>query len=451
MKSDSTSKEARLHSAGFLHLPNDWSIMEINDLLSNDRGISVGVMYPGAHDELGIPLIKASDLNGSLINPTPPFFISPAKHKEYSRTALEGGELLLTLVGAVGQCAIVSSQMAGWNVARAVAVIRLKNPNDAPFVRLCLLSPPIQHLMQVWSNTTVQMTLNLKEIRQIPIPWPPPGIRHAISKAIGALDDKIELNRRMNATLEAMAQTLFRAWFVDFEPVKAKAAGLAPVGLDEATTALFPSEFEDSELGLIPKGWRVSPLPEEIDYLEGPGLRNWQYRDEGMKFLNIRCIADGDLEISKANAISEEEFDQKYKHFALKENDLVISTSGTLGRLAIVRADHLPLMLNTSIIRMRGRGSVGLAYTWGFFSSDYFLDEMFASSAGSVQLNFGPMHLRRIEMLRPPDDVLDSFERIARTLLTKILENRKQTRTLAQTREALLPRLISGQLRVSTE
>ena len=97
-----------------------------------------------------------------------------------------------------------------------------------------------------------------------------------------------------------------------------------------------------------------------------------------MKTLNIRCIVDGDLDVAKANAINFEEFEKTYSHFALREDDIVISTSGTLGRLAIVRPDHLPVMLNTSIIRMRGRDPVGLSYVWNILQSAYFLEEMFA-------------------------------------------------------------------------
>jgi len=295
-----------------------------------------------------------------------------------------------------------------------------------------------------------QRNLSGSIIRQHCFPLPPLQEQKAIAAVLGALDDKIELNRRMNATLEAMARALFQSWFVDFDPVRAKLDGRKPIGLDETTAALFPEHLEESPLGHIPQGWKVIGLPEAIDFLEGPGLRNWQYRDEGMKFLNIRCIGDGDLDIAKANCISLEEFEKTYRHFALQEDDIVISTSGTLGRLAIVRADHLPVMLNTSIIRMRGRGAVGLGYLWGFLQSEYFLAEMFALAAGSVQLNFGPMHLRQISILRPPDGILVGFESAMRPLLKKCLHLRKESRTLATLRDTLLPKLLSGELSLKT-
>ena len=204
------SPAAMLSQAGIKELPTEWEVVETGAILARLRGISVGVMYPGEHCPTGIPLIKATDLNGNAINPTPAFRITREKHLEYRRTELEGGEVLMTLVGNVGQCAVVPTSMAGWNVARAVAVIRLSDTSDSRFVCYCLQSPAIQHLMDVWCNTTVQATLNLKEIKQIPLPWPTKRERDAIACILGALDDKIEVNRRMNGTLEAMARAIFQ-------------------------------------------------------------------------------------------------------------------------------------------------------------------------------------------------------------------------------------------------
>jgi type I restriction enzyme, S subunit len=308
----------------------------------------------------------------------------------------------------------------------------------------------LRHLnLRRFDSGSVQASLNRNYIYPIRIRVPEPNEQRAIAHILGTLDDKIELNRRMNETMEAMARAIFKSWFVDFDPVRVKAEGHDP-GLPKHIADLFPDRFEDSELGEIPAGWKISKIPQEIDFLEGPGLRNWQYCDSGMKFLNIRCISDGDLDVGKANAISLEEFEKTYRHFALCKDDIVISTSGTLGRLAIVRSDHLPVMLNTSIIRMRGRSPVSLAYVWGFLQSEYFLEEMFALAAGSVQLNFGPMHLKKISLLRPPDTVLSCFEDKTQPMIRKTIAIRKESRTLAALRDALLPKLISGEIRLWT-
>ena len=324
---DDSREVARAHlaDAGVEELPDDWDVVTLGDLFTDDRGIAVGVMYPGDHDPDGVPLIKAGDLSGSIINPKPDFRISKDKHHEYRRTALEGGELLMTLVGNVGQCAVVSPRMAGWNAARAVAVMRLSDPSDTHFVQQCLLSRPLQHLMDVWCNTTVQATLNLKEIRQLPIPWPPKKCRDSIAAFGKALDDKIELNRRMNETLEGMARALFQSWFVDFDPVRAKLDGRQPAGLDAETAALFPAAFQDSPLGPIPKGWEVRSLDKTADYLNGLALQKYPVGDgPALPVIKIAQLRRGDT--ADADQCSAD----LPPEYIVNDGDVLFSWSGSL-------------------------------------------------------------------------------------------------------------------------
>ena len=123
----------------------------------------------------------------------------------------------------------------------------------------------------------------------------------------------------MNQTLEAMAWAIFHDWFVDFGPVRAKMEGQDPY-LPQELWDLFPDELVDSELGEIPDGWKVKPLPELMDYMEGSGIRNWQYTnsEEGTRFINIRCIQDGDILVGVANRITDKEANGKYSHFHLE-------------------------------------------------------------------------------------------------------------------------------------
>ena len=379
-------------------------------------------------------------------------YIDDDQSAELRNVEVKPNDVLLNITGdSVARCCQVATDVLPARVNQHVAIIRPQPDSlDARFLRYVLVSHEYQsRLLALASAGATRPALTKTMIEELDIPSPPLAEQKTIAAVLGALDDKIELNRRMNATLEAMARALFQSWFVDFDPVRAKLDGRQPAGLDPATAALFPATFQDSPLGHIPKGWDVVGLPEALDFLEGPGLRNWQYREHGMKFLNIRCIGDGDLDVARANSISLEEYEKTYSHFALHEDDIVISTSGTLGRLAIVRADHLPVMLNTSIIRMRGRGVVGLGYVWGFLQSEHFLAEMFALAAGSVQLNFGPMHLRQISILRPPDGILEGFEKVMQPLLKMSLHLRTESRTLANLRDTLLPKLLSGKLSVA--
>ena len=298
-----------------------------------------------------------------------------------------------------------------------------------------------------------------QDLEEIEAALPPLPEQRAIAHFLGTLDDKIELNRRMNETLEAMARALFKSWFVDFDPVRAKMQGRwrrgqSLPGLPADLYDLFPDRLVDSELGEVPEGWAVKTLPEIMDYKEGPGIRHWQYTNsaEGTRFINIRCIQDGDILLNTANRIGTEEADGKYAHFHLKEWDIVVSTSGTLGRSAVVRSSHLPLVLNTSVIRFRPIDDVtSFSFLHGYLNSPIFLNELEMSASGSVQKNFGPMHLRKIRTLCPPYDCLQQYDEIAGSLIRQVIAKRAENDALTSQRDALLPRLVSGEVGVGKE
>lgn len=447
---------AHLADAGVDELPDDWDVIELGDLLSEERGISVGVMYPGDHVPDGVPLIKAGDMNGSIINPHPEFRISREKHNEYRRTALEGGELLMTLVGNVGQCAVVPPRMAGWNTARAVAVMRLIDQSDVHFVQQCLLSRPLQHLMDVWCNTTVQATLNLKEIRQLPLPWPPRPCRNAIAAIGKALDDKIELNRRMNATLEAMARALFQSWFVDFDPVRAKLDGRNPAGLDVATAALFPAQFQDSPLGHIPQGWEVKPLS-EITTLITKGttptqedITNAADADAQINYVRVNSIEeDGSIIYDKLTKIPLSVHVGVLKRSVLQANDVLYTIAGTIGRIATTEDWVLPANTNQAVAIIRPKTTIPYSFLVLTMRHEAFREELHNNIVQAVQANLSLGMLSKARAVVPPEDVLLKIFKPIEDLMSQISANRTQSRTLATIRDALLPKLLSGEIRIA--
>jgi type I restriction enzyme S subunit len=429
---------ARLIDAGVEALPDDWDVVTLGDLFTEDRGIAVGVMYPGDHDPAGVPLIKAGDLNGSIINPQPDFRISREKHREYRRTTLEGGELLMTLVGNVGQCAVVPQRMAGWNVARAVAVMRLANVSDTYFAQQCLLSRPLKHLMDVWSNTTVQATLNLKEIRQLPLPWPPKKCRDAIAGIGKALDDKIELNRRTNATLEAMARALFKSWFVDFDPVRAKLDGRAPVGLDPATAALFPDSFQESSLGEIPKGWEEGKVVESFNLTmgqsppgdtyneEGNGLPFYQGRtDFGFRFPTRRIYCSAPTRFAKTG-------------------DTLVSVRAPVGDINMAYED---CCIGRGVAAVRHK-SDAISFTYQSMTNLYPELARFEAE-GTVFGSINKDSFQKLRFVAPPTELIAAYEHQTRPIDEQIRILGNQSRTLVTLRDTLLPKLLSGELRVA--
>ncbi|WP_365732534.1 hypothetical protein [Rhodoferax sp.] len=249
-------------------LPAEWAIEPFESLFRDSKSIAVGVMYPGPDTPGGTPLLKVGDIkDGAATRPS--YCISAATDEEHRRTKLNGDELLITLVGNPGECVVVTPEMKGWNPARAIAVIRLKDTSLRTYLKAVLESTAGRHLIDAVLNTTVQKTLNLKDIRSLPIPLPTAAEIKWVSSVSEALTSRITLLRESNATLEAIAQALFKSWFVDFDPVRAKMEGRIPEGMDAVTAALFPDWLEESELGLVPRGWRVQSFRETIQIIGG--------------------------------------------------------------------------------------------------------------------------------------------------------------------------------------
>jgi len=155
---------------------------------------------------------------------------------------------------------------------------------------------------------------------------------------------------------------------------------------------------------MVPEDWETINLSDVVYYQEGPGLRKWQYRPSGVPFLNIRCIKDGKIVTEALQFVDETEAMSKYRHFLLQAGDFVVSSSGTLGRVATVTEADIPLMLNTSIIRMRSKEPTrcSMQYLWHYLRSKHFLDQVTRESQGSAQANFGPSHLDKAMIILPP-------------------------------------------------
>lgn len=442
-----------LEEVGIADLPEDWDIIRIEDLLCKERGIAVGVMYPGEHDPDGIPLIKAGDLAGNRINPCPEFRVTADKHYEYRRTELSGGELLISLVGDVGRCALVPPFMAGWNAARAIAVLRFKNPPDAAFVRTCLMSSPLQHLMQAWSTTTVQATLNLKEIRQLPLPWPPEKQRSNITEILGTLDDKIELNRRMNETLEAMARALFKSWFVDFDPVRAKAEG-RDTGLPREIADLFPDSFEDSELGEVPKGWKVTALGHLIETVKGRSYKSEELVESDTALVTLKSFSRG----GGYRPDGLKSFAGTYKpEQVIKPGEIVIACTDVtqaaevIGRPAIVRGgghyQTLVASLDTLIVRPRDK-CMTRAFIYYLGGTAAFIAHTYAHTSGTTVLHLAKNAVSSFTFALASLQLVQQFDSIVKPMLERIQALEEESRTLAALRDTLLPKLLSGEVRV---
>jgi type I restriction enzyme S subunit len=280
--------------------------------------------------------------------------------------------------------------------------------------------------------------VSLTTQRTLKVTVPPLAEQEAIAAVLGALDDKIELNRRMNATLEAMARALFQSWFVDFDPVRAKLDGRQPTGLHSATAALFPNEFEDSELGHIPKGWEVRSLDKVAHYLNGLALQKYPPGDgPTLPVIKIAQLRKGDsVGADRCNTDLSSEY-------VVQDGDVLFSWSGSL---EVELWCGGPGALNQHLFKVTSSEFPKWFY---YFWTLYHLDEFRLIAAGKATTmgHIQRGHLSAANVLIPPRPLLDNMTRTMSPLIEQIIANRIQSSTLATLRDTLLPRLLSGELK----
>ncbi len=419
-------------------LPEGWTFLPL-DRCAVPGSISYGVVQPGTPVTSGVPIIRVNNFSDTRLDLSDVMRVAPEVEAKYSRTRLSGGEVLLTLVGSVGQVAEVPITCAGFNVARAVGVIKPANGIDAKWIAICLRSPLSQQLLSTRANTTVQTTINLKDVRALPIPIPPLAERLQIAAFISALDDRIALLRETNASLETIAQALFKSWFVDFDPVRAKQQGLSPAGMEEATAALFPDSFEESALGSVPKGWKVRALDEIATYLNGLALQKFPPSDDS--WLPVIKIA----QLRKGDTVGADRAGRNLKpEYVIQNGDVLFSWSGSLEVEVWCGGEGA---LNQHLFKVTSKAFPKWFYLrWTRHHLSHF--RQIAASKATTMGHIQRVHLSDAKVLVPTDALLGAMDDCFGPLLARSVENELQAQTLATLRDTLLPRLISGQLRL---
>lgn len=417
-------------------LPSDWEYALLGDLVE-DRGICYGIVQPGTVSDNGVPVLRVNNVRNGRIDASDVLRVDPAVEAKFQRSRLRGGEVLLTLVGTLGEVAIVSDSMIGWNVARAVGVLPVLQDPGSHWVAICLRSALCQHCMRSWATTTVQATFNLRDVANLPIPLPPARLREKLAHILGTLDDKIELNRRMNATLEGISRALFKSWFVDFDPVRRKATGKQPVGMDAQTAALFPDSFEESEIGEVPKGWGGGVVGDLYDITMGQSPPGDTYNESGDGLPFFQGRADFSFRYPERRV-----FCTTPTRLAAP-GDTLVSVRAPVGDI------------NMALERCAvGRGVAAVRHKTGAIGFTYYsmlaLSSMFEKfeGEGTVFGSMGKKEFHGIKVVAPAEDVIHAFEHAIAPQNKQIENLERQTASLAALRDTLLPKLLSGELRV---
>ena len=301
----------------------------------------------------------------------------------------------------------------------------------------------------------VMPKLTQGNLNKIEVPCPPLNIQDNIVSVLGALDDRITLLRETNATLEAIAQALFKSWFVDFDPVRAKAEGRQPEGMDATTAALFPDSFEESELGLVPKGWRVVSVSDVAEVVKGKSYTSKELASEHHTALvTLKSFERGGgfrLDGFKPYTGSYKSNQVVYPGDLIIAYTDVTQAAELIGKPAIVvgveEYQTLVASLDVGIVRP-DKEKVSRQYLYGLFRTENFQSHTFSHTSGTTVLHLAKDGVGSYRFVCPPREVMQSFSLIAEALSGRRQSNIDQMRTLTQLRDTLLPRLISGQLRL---
>ncbi|WP_426305012.1 restriction endonuclease subunit S [Acidovorax facilis] len=303
--------------------------------------------------------------------------------------------------------------------------------------------------LAAFNSGSAQPSLNRNYLYSISLKIPPRAAQDGIVDVLKSLDDRITLLRETNATLEAIAQALFKSWFVDFDPVRAKMEGRAPKGMDEATTALFPDALEAAADGEIPAGWHMQPIRELVaDVFDGPHATPPE-ADAGPVFLGIKNLTGTGLALADIRHINEDDWLKWTKRVVPQAGDIVFSYEATLGFFALIPSG-LRCCLGRRLALIRPKANEGAGHFWFHqFTAAPFQRLLVKHTVPGATVNrIALKEFPSYHVLVPPVALQMAFDTVASALWAKIHENQAQAQTLSTLRDTLLPRLISGQLRL---
>lgn len=417
-------------------LPADWNTQTI------EESMEAIIDYRGKtprKSTFGVPLITAKIVKGGRLLPATEFIAAENYDSWMVRGLPKVGDVVMTTEAPLGEVA----QIEDPNVGLAQRIITLRaSPAvlDNTFLRYALQCSEVQAQLQARASGTTVMGIRQSELRHVVLPCPPLQEQHAIAEVLGTLDKKIGANRALNEMLEATCQALFRSWCVDFDPVVAKSEGRRPAHLADDVAALFPDRFEDSPLGPVPAGWRVGTVG---DIATNPRRKaapasvapSTPYIGlEHMPRRSIMLDAWGE-----AAAVTSAKW-------GFRSGEVLFGKLRPyFHKVGVALCDGI---CSTDILVVAPKQAHDFGVLLGTLSSPEFVDYADGTAGGTRQPRTSWHDMARYTIAIPPEPIRAQLTRVARLAEDHFRTRAAETRTLATLRDALLPRLLSGELRV---
>ena len=393
----------------------------------------------GTHDspkrvESGKKLITSKHMNEFNLDFQNAYMISNEDFEQINqRSKVDQYDLIFSMIGTVGNVYLEKDNKIDY-VVKNVGIFKNKNKLDALWLFYYLKSNLAKEYLYSHLNGSTQQYITLDSLRKYPILNPNLNTKKQIVKILSSLDDKIELNQKINMNLEQLAQTLYKRWFVDFEFPNEK-------GLPYQSSG---GEMVESELGLIPKGWEVNKLGDRFNFIGGFSFKGNRGLNSGKyKIITIKNVQDGKLDLSSFTLI--DEYPEKIKsNQILAKGDILLSLTGNVGRICIVNQDNC--LLNQRVEKIEPKNNKLRGYLYIYLRNIDTFNKMLSLSKGSAQQNLSPIEVSNIKVAINEKEAF-LFETFS-SIIEQILNGQIETAYLEKLRDELLPKLMSGEIEV---
>ncbi len=402
----------------------------------------------------GVPTVMPQNLGDNRIIEDGIARIRLVDAERLGRHRLRAGDIVYSRRGDVEKRALVRTKEEGWLCGTGSLMVRMGlGPVEPTYASYYLGHPSVRAWITQHAHGATMPNLNTEILSSLPFVLPPLPEQRAIAHILGTLDDKIELNRRMNETLEAIARALFTSWFVDFDPVRAKAEG-RDTGLPADIAALFPDSFEDSALGEIPKGWGITSVGEHTRLVKGRSYSSRDLRESSTALVTLKSfLRGGGYRVDGLKSYAGSYLPEQVVH----PGELIVActdvTQGAevIGHPALVRAAEgfptLVASLDVLIVRPNA-GPEFIPFYYCLFNTPEFIAHTYAYSTGTTVLHLHRDAVPSFPLTMPPQNLLAAFATNVAPTFQRLQTTERESSLLSELRDTLLPKLMSGELRV---
>jgi len=405
----------------------------------------------GTHDspkkvlDGGKPLVTTKHLKNGSLDISSTYNISNEDFEKVNlRSKVDKWDVLISMIGTVGEVFLVSDEP---NYAiKNLGLFKVGNELNSKWLFYYLKSQHGQNQIKLSLQGSTQQYISLKSLRNLLIYIPETEKEtKSIVSFLSLLDKKIELNQKMNETLEEIAKMLFKSWFIDFDPVRAKAEK-KPTGLSKEISDLFPDSFEDSELDKIPKGWNVGKISENFETILGgtPARKNKNYWQGNLGWINSGKLNDFPLNIA-SEFINEEAVQGSSTKLANRKSTLIgLVTEMKKDLITFLDED---LYINQSIVAIQPNKNIFPEYVYLYLKANSI--RLYSEQSGGAQQHINKGTVNNFKILLPDEKCLSKVNYYFESIFTKICSNARENIVLNNLRDALLPKLVSGQMKLS--